>query len=168
MFKYTTPWQVLCATLEPRVQVRVGALVVLVAPLRSQPAARGSGEEEEDGRAVKCWEESDAGVMLRAQLMGMWQWESCYPKGAVLGYGPMGTTTAWLQVCAHLCTGGGPVDLTPHRRQHWHQVMPGIPGHTWDLCPAGRAAPGLCTHGCAHCRVWCSAAAGVDFVSAPQ
>lgn len=25
MFKYTTPWQVLCATLEPRVQVRVGA-----------------------------------------------------------------------------------------------------------------------------------------------
>lgn len=100
MFKYTTPWQVLCATLEPRVQVRVGALVVLVAPLHSQPAARGSGEEEEDGRAVKCWVERDAGVMLRAQLMGMWQWESCYPKGAVLGYGPMGTTTAWLQVCA--------------------------------------------------------------------
>lgn len=67
MFKYTSPWQVLCATLEPRVQVRVGALVIFVALLHSQPAARGSGEEEEDGGAVECWEGSDAGVMLRAQ-----------------------------------------------------------------------------------------------------
>lgn len=168
MFKSSSPWQVLCATLEPRVEMRVGALVVL-SPFPASCQGEWGGRGGWTGCGMlggeRCWHDAVCTVM------GMWQMGTCYPKGAVLGYRPQGITNVWLHLSAHLCTGGGPADLTPPRGQHWHQIMPGIPGHIWNPCPAepaGRAAPGLCTHGCAHCRVWCSAAAGVDFVSAPQ
>lgn len=164
MFKYTPPWQVLCATLEPRAQVRLGSLLVIPAP----PCPRG-GSGGWGGWAPGCWEERDAAAVLAGTRRGR-----CGSLGSCLSQGDSaGVTDPWgPPLCSRgslptSSRGGGPTELglvgVPQSwaqgGQRWcwdprvHSGQRGPGSARSQSCPV--PAPG-CAHIRARCRVWCS------------
>lgn len=143
MFKYTPPWQVLCATLEPRAQVRAGSLPVTPAPPRPRGGSRGRG-----GGTGILRGKGGAAAGGHAQVK-MWQpGLLLVTRGWCWGQGPQGTTAVQPRVSAHLQAGGGP-------RLGSGRAVPvlGSQGSFWATgprpCPLAElpgASPGLCTH----------------------
>lgn len=157
MFKYTPPWQVLCATLEPRAQVRAGSLPVTPAPPRPRGGSRGRG-----GGTGMLGGKGGAAAGGHAQVK-MWQpGLLLVTRGWCWGQDPQGTTAVQPRVSARLQAGGGPTELAPGwaqggQRRCWdprgHSGQRGPSPARWQSCPV----PAL---GCAHIRtrrrVWCS------------